>query len=349
MKTLSEFEAIQIISRVANKAAKPGPTGKGPSAPPGTPSRRLRPSVELGMGDDAAILQVRGELVAVSVDACVEGVHFEYALIGLFDLGFKATQAALSDLAAMGAKPMGFTSSLALPQGFGHARLQALARGQSSAARRMQCPLIGGNITRARELSISTTVLGTVAKARLRSDARPGDEVWLVGSLGLAALGLKLLQARASTVDQPAPLASFSSFERVCVKAWRKPHALISEGERLAARAHALIDVSDGLGQDAGHIADASSVKLILDEGQLRSTWPKAYAGKCRELGLDPLTLCVSGGEDYALIATGSSKKRPAFARPIGVVEVGRGTWLKRERGKLQPISTAGFDHFTAR
>jgi len=119
----------------------------------------------------------------------------------------------------------------------------------------------------------------------------------------------------------------------------------LSEGYKLAARAHSLIDVSDGLAQDLGHIAQASQVKIIVDAAQIKLGWPPAFARTCEKLSLAPLELCLTGGEDYALIATGSRSQRPTFARSIGVVERGKGTWLQTEGKKPRRLSQGGFDH----
>jgi len=336
VKPLSEFEAIGLIGRLALRTHQ-------------TLSGRTSSHVELGIGDDAALLRIGKERLLVSVDACVEGVHFERELIGFSDLGFKATQAALSDLASMGASPLGLTSALTLPAGFSRTELLQLTRGQLAAVKLAKCPMIGGNIARSPQLSLTTTVLGRAENPVLRSGAHPGDEVWLIGPVGLAALGLALLrsreQPRLARGSTPHQRLGFSAFERTCVQSWRRPIARLSEGYKLAARAHSLIDVSDGLAQDLGHIAQASQVKIIVDAAQIKLGWPPAFARTCEKLSLAPLELCLTGGEDYALIATGSRSKRPTFARSIGVVERGKGTWLQTEGKKPRRLSQGGFDH----
>jgi len=336
VKPLSEFEAIALIGRFASRTHQ-------------TLGGRSSSHVELGIGDDAALLRIGKERLLVSVDACVEGVHFERDLIGLSDLGFKATQAALSDLASMAANPLGLTSALTLPVGFSRTELLQLTRGQLAAVKLAKCPMIGGNIARSPQLSLTTTVLGKARKPVLRSGARPGDEVWLIGPVGLAALGLALLRARQrprlAKGSAPHARLGLSAFEWSCVQSWRRPIARLSEGLKLAARAHSLIDVSDGLAQDLGHIAQASQVKIIVDAAQIKSGWPPHFARTCEKLGLAPLELSLTGGEDYALLATGFRLKRPPFARSIGVVERGKGTWLHTEGGKLRRLSQGGFDH----
>lgn len=146
------------------------------------------PNVMLGIGDDAACLRFTGKLV-VSVDAQVEGTHFRLEWLDLKDLGFRSFQAAISDLAAMGATPVAAVSHLTLPADFRPAELRRLSLGQEQAAAATACPVIGGNLSRGSELSVVTTVLGRAKRYVTRSGARPGDEVWLLGEIGLAPCG----------------------------------------------------------------------------------------------------------------------------------------------------------------
>src|SRR6187402_299140 len=165
--------------------------------------RQASPKLELGIGDDAAVLKSAGRWVW-TVDSAVEHVHFERGWLSSADLGFRSFQAAGSDVCAMGGAPFAALSSVIFPKGFGAAELTQLARGQRAAARALGCAIVGGNLARGTELSITTTVVGSVARrALLRSGARVGDELWLCGELGLAAAGLRLLQtgtARSTSV-----------------------------------------------------------------------------------------------------------------------------------------------------
>src|SRR5204862_6770710 len=136
----------------------------------------------------------------------------------------RAFQAAASDLAAMGARPLAALSALELPKGFSKRELARLTTGQALAARECGAPVVGGNVARARRLAITTTLLGT-ARAPLRRDAaRPGDELWLIGDVGLAALGLELLRKGSQRVGRGPG--------RACVEAWRRPRALLADGAR---------------------------------------------------------------------------------------------------------------------
>ncbi|MBI4952641.1 MAG: thiamine-phosphate kinase, partial [Myxococcales bacterium] len=146
-----------------------------------------------GIGDDAAVLAPGRERLVWTVDVQVEGVHFERSWLGLDALGYRAVMAAASDLAAMGARPRAVVAGLVLPPGFSDAALGALARGQARACRELGTAVVGGNLARGGELSVTTSVLGHAARPLLRSGARPGDGVWVAGATGLAGAGLAWL------------------------------------------------------------------------------------------------------------------------------------------------------------
>jgi thiamine-monophosphate kinase len=291
--------------------------------------------VRLGIGDDAALLEpVRGTLVW-TVDSCLEGSHFERNLLELGDVAWKALHAATSDLAAMGARPLGALSALELPPRFSKKELDAFAKGQAEAARLLACPVIGGNIARGGRLGVTTTVLGVSKKPLRRDGARPGDEVWLVGDVGLAAAGLSLVRSKLKPKGPDAQRA---------IGAWRRPRALVREGLSLAGRASAAIDVSDGLGGDVRHLAEASSVRIVVEERALKRALPRALGAVAPLVGRSELSLALEGGEDYALVATGLRSKRPRGARRIGRVMKGRGAVLERTDGKTVALAH-GYDH----
>jgi thiamine-monophosphate kinase len=276
----------------------------------------------------------------LTIDACVEHVHFERGLMSLEDVGWRATQAAVSDLAAMGARPVAALSNLTLPSSAGEKELRALARGQAQAARSLHCPIVGGNLTRGAQLALVTAVVGTAAKALLRSGARPGHELWLVGDVGLAAAGLAWLRKRRKRPLDP--------HARRCIAAFRRPRALLSEGAKLIGRAHACCDVSDGLARDALHLAEASGVRIVIEERALGTLIAPALEALSLRMGTPALDFALHGGEDYALLATGPKAARPRFARRVGRVERGRGGVLEQNSGQKLPLA-GGFDHFASR
>jgi thiamine-monophosphate kinase len=293
------------------------------------------PGVQLGIGDDAAVLAPFGETSVISVDACVEGVHFEPALVGYEDIGYRAFQAAISDLAAMGAVPVAALSALVLPRALPAADVDALTIGQARASLETHCPVVGGNISRGRELSITTTVIGRAAQPLRRDGARPGEQLWLIGEVGLAAAGLALLRTL-----REAPVAP--GLAR-CVAAWRRPRARLSEGRLLLGRASAAIDVSDGLAADARQLASASGVRVVVDRERLRASLDPALSAAARHLRRSALHWALRGGEDYALLASGPARLRPAGAAPIGYVARGAGAFLATA-GLNVPLE-GGFDH----
>jgi thiamine-monophosphate kinase len=289
------------------------------------------------IGDDAAVLAPSAEPLVWTVDAAVEGVHFRRAWLTLRDLGFRATMAAASDLAAMGARPIALLSALVLPPSLDDEALCELAAGQREAADAIGAPIVGGNLARGDAIAITTTALGAAAKPIPRDGARAGDAIHLAGPVGLAAAG-RLLIERELAIATPA--------HRAAVEAFRRPEARIVAG--LAARliARAAIDVSDGLARDLGHLARASGVAAVLDASALVSPELREAA---LALGEDPLELALYGGEDYALaVAAPSGTKLDGFTR-IGHCEPAAPTHavaLRTSSGGRQAIHEGGFDHF---
>lgn len=310
----SELERIAILRRALG-------------LPPGG-------EVLVGIGDDAAVVAAPAAPLVWTVDAAVEGVHFRRDLLSLTDLGYRATMAAASDLAAMGAAPLGLLAALVLPPWVSDADLEALARGQREAASALGTAVIGGNLARGTELSITTTALGTAARPLTRAGARPGDGIWMAGPVGLAAAGLAALEHGGAVRGAEAAVA-----------AWRRPLARLAEGIRAGARAHAAIDVSDGLARDAGHLARASGVRVVLHAASLVGDELRAIAAT---LGRDPLALALHGGEDYALVVA-----LPAEEALDGFVRIGEAlppegspVALRHEDGSVTPLDEVGFDHF---
>jgi len=290
----------------------------------------------VGVGDDAAVLEPVKEKLVWTVDACVEGSHFERPLLSLEDIGYRAFHAAASDLAAMGARPLAALSALELPPRFSRRELGELTRGQALAARECGSAIVGGNVARAALLGVTTTLLGTASTPLERKGARPGDELWLVGDVGLAAAGLAALQA--SRRRPPRGAAAH------CVRAWRRPRALIAQGTRLVGRARAAIDVSDGLAGDVLTLARASRVRAVLDLRALLGVLRPELVQLANRIRRSALDFALYGGEDYAIVATGPAARRPSFARSIGRIERGKGAFLEDEGGRRTPLR-AGYDH----
>jgi len=297
------------------------------------------PGVRVGIGDDAAVLAAApgaGELVW-TIDAQVEGTHFRREWVSWRDVGYRSYMAAASDLAAMGAEPVAALSALALPASFTDEDLSALADGQAEAAREVGAPVVGGNLARGTELSVTTTLLGRAVRPVLRAGARVGEGVFLAGAVGLASAGLAALSRNMQDARIEAGLV-----------AWRRPRARIDDGRTLGRLASAAIDVSDGLAADAAHLAEASGVRLVLDEARIRAHAGLALDEAAAALERDAIELALYGGEDYALVATSAEASLPGFTQ-IGVVEAitdgGARVALATTAG-VRDLAPRGFDHF---
>jgi thiamine-monophosphate kinase len=325
-RRVGEFEAIRLLRSLFERGRAQG--------------------IAVGIGDDAAVLAGRRSRLVWTVDACVQGIHFDLRWLTLEDVGWRALQAAASDLAGMGAKPLAALSALVLPKWVGASEIVALGTGQAEASVDLGCPVVGGNITRGTELSITTTVLGEAESVLLRSGARIGDEVWLVGDVGLAAAGLELL--RKGVADRQArrrQQAQRDAARDVCLRAWRRPRALLHRGRALVSRASAAIDVSDGLRGDAQQLASASGVRVVIEASALAGALRPELAHAAAVLGTSSLALALQGGEDYSLLATGEPARRPRWSRRIGRVERGGGAVLEDPVGGRAVPLRHGFDH----
>jgi thiamine-monophosphate kinase len=255
------------------------------------------PAAEVWIGDDAAVLaETRGRIILTS-DVSVAGVHADLELIGLDDLGWRAFTAAVSDVAAMGGRPLGAVVGVAGPAG---TDLDLLYDGIAASSEAHGCPVVGGDLSNADQVMVAIAVSGHVdgdPGPVLRSGARPGHHLFVTGPLGASAAGLRSLRSRggagAATGNRPADEGSDAdgaSDEDIAAEmAHRRPRARLDEGEtaRLAG-ASAMIDVSDGLLADLGHVADASGVGFALDRV------PVAPGATIED--------ALRGGEDYELV-----------------------------------------------
>lgn len=304
----------------------------------------------LGSGDDAAITQ--RQLAAVtSVDALIEGTHFRIPPFTPAQVGRKALAVALSDLAAMGAAPGEAYVQLGIPAERSEGELLELADGLAELAAEHGVAVAGGDVTAAPALLVAVTVVGEGDPKRLvrRAGARPGDIVVVTGELGGAAAGLALLDGR------PSPDAIGDRAAGALRRRQLDPIPRLAAGRALAAGgASAMIDLSDGLGADAGHLAAASGVGIEIDLDRIPVQDGVAEVGAA--LGIDPLDLAAAGGEDYELLATiAPDRVGPATAAvtggglaltAIGEVLAGDSVRLSGREGDRQP---AGFDQLRSR
>jgi len=291
--------------------------------------------VSLGIGDDAAVLapcQPEQQLVW-TVDSFVEGVHFRPDLMTWRDVGWRSLMTAASDLAAMAATPIGALAALVLPTSLRDNDLLDIARGQRNAAQTISTAVVGGNLSRGSEVSISTTLLGRTTAPVRRDSARAGHALVACGDIGLAAAGLRLLLRDPKHPPDDA--------DALCaIEAFRHPVARIADGLRFGPVGSALIDVSDGLAQDAAHICEASRVRIEIDLGSLIDD---RIARLARRVGVDASDLVLNGGDDYALLGTVAADQVPEGFRVIGRCVEGHGVWLA---GTNRRIDLHGHDHF---
>lgn len=267
------------------------------------------PGVRVGPGDDCAV--VTGDGIAVSADLSVEDVHFRRAWLPAADLGYHAAAGALSDLAAMAARPIGLLASLALGPGDERELGPAVMEGIAAAADDAGAALLGGDLTRSPgPLVMDIVVLGEAAHPVRRSGARPGDEVWVTGELGGAAAAV----AAWLRGEEPAVEA---------VRAYARPRSRTREALWLAERGvpSSMVDLSDGIAGDAGHLAAASGVRITVRLADLPMARVAEAAG---EAGV---RLAAAGGEDYELCFTAAPG---SVARVAVAFESAFGTRLTR-------------------
>ncbi len=313
-----------------------------------------------GVGDDAAVVrsggpgseeqQHSGPVCVTSVDAMVDGVHFRLAgedasggWATPTQVGWRALAGALSDLAAMGARAGEAYLTLGLPAGLSEARALELVRGARELALQTGTSLLGGDVVSAPALTVAVTVIGWADSAEElvgRDGAQPGDIVGVTGRLGGAGAGLAVLEGRAMGVtgegaagtNRHAPTGGPSEIDAAAHPAIERVHhpwPRLAEGRALAeAGAHAMIDLSDGLATDAGHIARASGVRVEVDLNEL--PLDEGVSEVAAELGIPPWQLAAGAGEDYELCACvapeNGTRVERALARAggVGITWVGR-------------------------
>jgi thiamine-monophosphate kinase len=289
-----------------------------------------------GIGDDCAVFRLpRGSELLVTTDLCIENVHFRRAWHPAATVGHRCITRGLSDIAAMGGHPLACFLSLGLPESLPQSWVNGFLRGLLAQAARFRIPLAGGDISSARQITADIVVTGQVpaGTAVLRSGARPGDRLYVTGSLGGSAGTLKQLFA-GKKIKPTRSNTHFYPMPRIAVGAWLRERSL----------ATAMIDLSDGLSVDLAHICEESRVTAIVEANKIPVS-----------RGAD-LELALHGGEDYELLFTAPRSARvPTRIAGIAVTEIGEirnrrdyssAIQILGDNGKVRPLPQRGWEHF---
>jgi thiamine-monophosphate kinase len=291
--------------------------------------------IGLGIGDDCAILRPSaGSEFLVTTDLCIEDVHFRRAWHPAASIGHRCLTRGLSDIAAMGGEPLACFLSLGLPQDVPQKWVNDFLKGLLGLAQRFKVQLAGGDISSAPKITADIVVVGQIpsGKAILRSGARPGDRIYVTGSLGSSAAVLRQLYA-----GKPVkPTKSSSHFY---------PEPRLEVGQWLRRRATSMIDLSDGLSVDLAHICKESRAAALINANQIP-------IGKSADLDL-----ALHGGEDYELLFTARKQtKIPSQIAGVKVTEIGEirnpadyssAIQVLGQNGKAKPLAQLGWEHFT--
>ena len=311
------------------------------------------PGLEVGPGDDAAVIDMSSRRLVLTTDRQTEGVHFRRSWLSPWALGRRALAVCVSDLGAMGASPTWALCALELPGELGVDWLDELVRGLRDGGRELGCPTIGGDVTvSARGVGLCLCAGGTLAEGvppTLRDRAVAGDACWVIGDLGLAAAGRLLLGAGATETTDPLAQRS--------IEAYRMPTPPLSFASHVAERrlVGAMMDVSDGLGLDLSRLCAASRVGVALEGDALVDPDLAALA---KQLSSSALELAVGGGDDYALICSCDNDRQDDLAaaadrfelnaRRIGVFVTAANGLTIRIGDADEPLTPAGWDPFAA-
>lgn len=317
----------------------------------------IQPSTIKGAGDDAAVMDFGGdELVLVSTDMLVEGIHFDLMYHPLKHLGYKAVAVNISDICAMNGRPTQITVSLGLSSRFSVEAVEELYEGIKAACAYYKVDLVGGDTTSSnRGLILSITALGTVKRDRVvyRSGAREGDLLCITGDLGAAYLGLQILEREKQLFLHQPDIQPDLEDQTYIIGRQLKPEARLDIIEAFLEKdlvPTSMIDISDGLASEIFHIGKASGVGMILEESGIPiNQQAKLMALKFQ---LDPTTCALSGGEDYELLFTirPEDVDKVRFLPDIyiagDVVAASEGFMLHTTGGNRHALTAQGWQHF---
>jgi thiamine-monophosphate kinase len=306
-----------------------------------------------GIGDDCAVFgPSSGRVLLFTTDMLIEDIHFLKSTITPYQLGWKSIAVNLSDIAAMGGRPLVLVISLGIPPETDVKLMQDFYKGMKAICEQYEVTIVGGDtVASPDKLVINISLIGDAKENQVlyRSGARSGDSIYLTGNVGDSFAGLKILKKEIST---PKPIASYF------IKIHNEPNPLIEKGVAIAASglANSMIDVSDGLLSDLGHICKESSVGAMIFRSKIPlSSELKLLAS--RE-NFNPLELALSGGEDYHLLITVPKENTKDFETVgndkgllplylIGKIVEGKGIKIVNDDGSLEEIDAKGFNHFS--
>lgn len=308
-----------------------------------TRDRRVR----LGIGDDTAVITFGKENLLFTCDGVVENVHFNLEYFSFFDAGWRLASGNLSDIAAMGGKPMAAVITLGVRKGLTEKNIFETYEGISTLLSKFNCPIAGGDIVRSREFFMDMAILGTAGKKLFtRSGARPGELVAVTGELGRSLLGFKLLsKARKRTAS-------------VLTEKHLSPFPRLVESAFLVARVKigSMIDISDGLSSELSRLREASGAGFVIEEEKL--PLHPALVKRAQETGFSATALALSSGEEYELLFTcPASEEKKLLAwnrghRKVPFTVIGRTmkgpkkVFLKKKDGRMAEIGATGYQHF---
>lgn len=316
----------------------------------------LNASSDLGIGDDAAVINNRDLQTVVSTDMLIEGIHFDLMYTPLKHLGYKSVVVNLSDIYAMNAQPRQITVSIALSNRFSVEALEEFYDGIYAACEHYGVDLVGGDTTSSNKgFVISVTAIGQVEKDKIcyRSGAKEGDLICITGNLGAAYLGLQILEREKQIYLSSPDVQPDLNEQTFCIGKQLKPEArkdIIDLFDKAGLVPTSMIDISDGVASELFHICKASGVGAILEESGV-AIHPDAQL-LALDFKLDPITCALSGGEDYELLFTIDPKdvEKVKYLPDIyiagEIVNAKDGVKLHSKGGNIHPLQAQGWVHF---
>lgn len=289
--------------------------------------------VLMGIGDDAAAIKVSGNIILITSDMLLEGVHFDLSFTTFYQLGCKALAVNLSDIFAMGGKPRYFLIDIGIPESYTLKDVDELYAGIKSLARKFAIDVVGGDTCASKHgLVLSGTLIGETERIITRSGAKPKDGIFVAGTLGDSAMGLMLLKKLGRRI-------SINESERSLIMRHLMPEPrTLKETHKITS----MIDISDGLLIDLTHICDESNVgaRIYVDKIPLS----RALTSTAKKLGMNPMDFALRGGEDYVMLFTAPPDiKTKAFR--IGEI-IPKGRFLVDVSGRKRHFKPEGYEHF---